>query len=254
MAENRPDIPEQMKRAVRQRCGFGCVICGLPLYEYDHMIEYSIVNKHTEENLTLLCDQHHREKTNKLLSLEQVIEANKNPYNITNGKNSPYLLNFTGSDFSVIIGNVQQSVPNVNPNNDFIIPFLVNNKKLISFEIINGKLFFNLVLLDADNKLIIKIIENELVYNAEQWDIEFVGRRLKIRTGLGKIIFDIEFLIPNSVQIHKAKFNSDGYWLKVENGGFTAKGFMVGSGLKIKGRLIFAAGEYDDRYPVIFRG
>ena len=253
MTENRPDIPGPMKRTVRQRCGFGCIICGLPLYEYDHMIEYSIVNEHKAENLTLLCDKHHREKTNKLLSLEQVIEANKSPYNIINGQNSPYLLNFAGTDFSVILGDVRQSVPNVNPENDFIIPFLVNNKKLISFEIISGKLFFNLILLDTENNLILKIVENELVYNAEQWDIEFIGRRLKIRTGLGKIIFDIEFLIPNSVQIYKAEFNCDGYWLKVENGGFTARGFNIMI-KNIKGRLIFAAGEYDERYPTIFRG
>lgn len=253
MAEKRPEIPPQIKRAVRQRCGFGCVICGLPLYEYDHMIEYSIVKEHTEENLTLLCDKHHREKTNKLLSLKQVSEANKNPYNIINGQNSPYLLNFAGTDFSIILGDVRQSVPSVNPNNDFIIPFLVNNKKLISFEIINGKLFFNLVLIDSENNLLLKIVENELVYSAEQWDVEFAGRRLKIRTGLRKIIFDMEILIPNSVQIHKAEFNCDGYWFKVENGGFTARGFNI-MVKNITGILIFAAGEYDERYPTIFRG
>ncbi len=35
MAEDRPEIPEAMKREVRQRCGFGCLICGLTLYEYE---------------------------------------------------------------------------------------------------------------------------------------------------------------------------------------------------------------------------
>src|SRR5207248_2332597 len=26
-----------MKREIRQRCGFGCVLCGRPLYTYEHM-------------------------------------------------------------------------------------------------------------------------------------------------------------------------------------------------------------------------
>lgn len=242
-----------MMRFVRQRCGFGCVICGFPIYEYDHIIDYSIVQKHEAENLTLLCDRHHKEKTNKLLSQEQVIEANKNPFNVVNQNSSQYLLNFYGTDFSIILGDIRQTIPNVNPDNDFLIPFLVNNKKVISFEIIDGKLFLNLVLINENGELLLKIIENELVYNSQQWDIEFVGRRLKIREKLHKIIFDIEFIIPNSVQIHKAEFHCDGYWIKVEDGGFTARGFniMVNN---IVGRLIFAAGEYDGRYPTVFRG
>jgi 5-methylcytosine-specific restriction endonuclease McrA len=42
----RPKIPEGVKREVRQRCGFGCVICGLPIYEYDHLVPYAQVLSH----------------------------------------------------------------------------------------------------------------------------------------------------------------------------------------------------------------
>lgn len=31
------DIPASVKRAVRQRDGFGCVICGLGIYTYEHI-------------------------------------------------------------------------------------------------------------------------------------------------------------------------------------------------------------------------
>jgi len=51
--EPRPPILEPMKRSVRQRCSFGCVICGLPLYEYHHMIPYADTEKHEEDNITL---------------------------------------------------------------------------------------------------------------------------------------------------------------------------------------------------------
>jgi hypothetical protein len=45
-----------MKREIRQRCGFGCVLCGIRIYQYDHIIDYAQVQEHTADNITLLCD------------------------------------------------------------------------------------------------------------------------------------------------------------------------------------------------------
>jgi len=48
-----------MQREVRQRCGFGFVICGIPIYHYDHIIDHAEVHEHTADKLTLLCPTHH---------------------------------------------------------------------------------------------------------------------------------------------------------------------------------------------------
>src|SRR5689334_10952129 len=79
---NRDEISASMKRAVRQRCGFGCVICGIPVYDYDHIEDHSKVKEHSESNLTLLCPIHHRTKTTGKVSLEYIIEANRKPHNL----------------------------------------------------------------------------------------------------------------------------------------------------------------------------
>src|SRR5439155_1627187 len=50
------DIPEPIKRQIRQRCGFGCVLCGLPLFEYEHLKGWANVQRHMPEEITLLCD------------------------------------------------------------------------------------------------------------------------------------------------------------------------------------------------------
>ena len=42
-------VPELMKREVRQRCGFGCVICGMPLYTYEYMLDYANVHRHVAD-------------------------------------------------------------------------------------------------------------------------------------------------------------------------------------------------------------
>ena len=66
-------IPESIKRKVRQRCGFGCVICGIGLYEYEHFApEYKDAKSHAPEGITLLCPNHHARKTIGRLSLETI--------------------------------------------------------------------------------------------------------------------------------------------------------------------------------------
>ena len=55
------NIPLPIQREVRQRCGFGCVVCGMPLYEYEHLLGWAQVERHVATEITLLCDQHHRE-------------------------------------------------------------------------------------------------------------------------------------------------------------------------------------------------
>ena len=80
MAE-RPPIPNDKMREVRQRCGFGCVICGLPIFEYDHIHGW----ENDPNTLTLLCDNHHKLKTNGLIPIAQIVEADANPFQSPSG-------------------------------------------------------------------------------------------------------------------------------------------------------------------------
>jgi trigger factor len=93
MTEGRPPIPASTKRIVRQRCGFGCVFCGLPLYEYDHMGGYSPAVGHDPDEITLLCPDHHSQKTRGLLTEADVRRANASPVNIREGRTAPFGLN-----------------------------------------------------------------------------------------------------------------------------------------------------------------
>jgi 5-methylcytosine-specific restriction endonuclease McrA len=73
VANDRDKIPRKTKLRVRQRCGFGCVICGHPIYQIDHMVDHAVVQEHKAANLTLLCPRHHDEKTKGLLPLAELI-------------------------------------------------------------------------------------------------------------------------------------------------------------------------------------
>jgi hypothetical protein len=56
------------------------------------------------EEITLLCDMHHREKTNGLLPLDHVVAANREPFNLRRGVSKPYNLHYSGTGCETIIG------------------------------------------------------------------------------------------------------------------------------------------------------
>ena len=50
------DIPGTTKRIVRQRCGFGCVVCGAAFYQYEHVDPaFADARVHDPEKICLLC-------------------------------------------------------------------------------------------------------------------------------------------------------------------------------------------------------
>ena len=56
-------IPHEVKKEVRVRCGFGCVVCGAIPYDYDHFhVPFAEAKEHLADDIILLCDTHHRMK------------------------------------------------------------------------------------------------------------------------------------------------------------------------------------------------
>lgn len=78
--ESRPKIPASIKREIRQRCGFGCVICGCPVFDYEH-IEGIGATGHNPSHMTLLCPTHHREKTVGRMPVSVVRDHDAHPFN-----------------------------------------------------------------------------------------------------------------------------------------------------------------------------
>ena len=81
MAQNRPQIPAEIKRRVRERCGYGCVLCGRPICEYHHINGYNSKTGHVENDITMLCDGCHRKTTNGIFSRKEIGAANSTPFN-----------------------------------------------------------------------------------------------------------------------------------------------------------------------------
>ncbi|MDF4597610.1 hypothetical protein P3486_22635 [Vibrio parahaemolyticus] len=206
---NSRNIPLPSQREVRQRCGFGCVICGLPLYEYEHMEEWAVVKRHVADEITLLCDQHHREKTGGLLPIEVVRAANKSPYNLREGNSKPYNLHFAGTEATVEIGSNSFTCRDKGYGTA-MVPVSVDGTPLIGLILADGHLLLNLVVFDEFNSPVLHIKNNQLIYSTSPWDIQLVGKKLTIREAHKKILFEIEFYPPNRVVINRGRLLRNG--------------------------------------------
>lgn len=213
MENNRPPIPEDIKREVRKRCGFGCIICGIPIIHYDHMIEYSENPDHKADNITLLCPTHHQQKTSGRISTEMIKSFDKSPINHKKEKSSPSLEYFIGNTFTCFIGPttfrlIKSKIATI---------LRVGGEDIISVDINDGVPLFNLKVYGSNGQAVLLIEKNEIVFSVHSYDITFTGKTLKIWRGPRKIIIHIEFCPPNIVKILKA--NLYGPNTQVEIGG-----------------------------------
>jgi hypothetical protein len=214
----RPPICTKIKRDVRKRCGFGCVICGMPLYEYEHMEEWAIVKRHVADEITLLCNQHHREKTNGLLSVAAVRKANSDPIN-RRGTSSSYPFHAQPATLTINVGNNIFYYKSDLPSSGFIV-ISISAEPILWFTFDGYYLLLNISLFDNENKLILEIRDNELIYSTELWDVTFIGKTLTIKTASRETALVLT-VSPNEKIIHiqKAKFYSNGLCIDVNEDG-----------------------------------
>jgi hypothetical protein len=209
MAQPRPPLKAGLMREVRQRCGFGCVICGRPIYEYDHIFGWEKVKRHVASEITLLCDNHHREKTGGFLPNKRVIEADKTPFNIVNGVTAPHTLHYGGSKFSLVVGSyVFEGTDRGGGAAGQAIR--IDGEPLFGVRLEDGHFLLTLSVYDTKDNPVLLIADNELILNARAWDIEVVGSRITIREGKGNILFDIVFRPPSSVVVLRGRFLYNG--------------------------------------------
>jgi trigger factor len=173
------------------------------------MEEWAIVKRHVADEITLLCDQHHREKTGGLLPKEAVLAANSKPYNLQKNTPKPYTFHFFGTHAEIILGGNKFTCEDKGYGTT-VAALVIDNLPLVGFVIADGHLLFNLVAFDEFNQKILHIKNNHLFYATMPWDIQLVGRTLTIREAHRKILIEIEFCPPNKVIVNRGRFLFNG--------------------------------------------
>ncbi|ARS37270.1 HNH endonuclease signature motif containing protein [Pontibacter actiniarum] len=199
-------IPETVKRKIRKNSGFGCVICGEAICEYEHVNpEWHEAQSHNPKHMTLLCGSCHSKKTRGILSKDTVKEAMKNPRCRQKG------FSFDSLDFGRKSPVVQLG------NSTFINPMfliVVDNVSLLSIlpPALKGEPYkLHAYFQNDEEEQTLKIVDNIWYGNAENWDIESKGRVLTIRKKKGDIALQIENVPNEKFIVHKLNMSYEGY-------------------------------------------
>jgi hypothetical protein len=197
-------IPEDVKRQVRQNCGFGCCICGNAFYHYDHYNpEFADAKVHDPNGITLLCANHHDAKTRGRLSSESVSNAAASPY-CKSHKHSFGSIEFFDTNVVVQIGSTKYLDPTNIIRIDGI-PILSIKQPVDK----NSPYLISLLTSDDENSC--KIIDNEWFGNSSVWDVTTEGSSIVVREKKGKKILEIEAVPQENFIIKKIAINYKGY-------------------------------------------
>lgn len=192
------DIPDPIKRQVRQECGFGCVICGLAIVSYEHLDPvFSNATTHDPQNIALLCEHCHSRITRKYWSKQKAIEARKSPYCIINKKcHDAFDIN-TPDAFIWLASNVFRNPSNlITINNEPILSFILPTSQSEPYKL-NAKFY------DDNNVLSLEISNNEWFGHTGNWDIECRDRRVIIRQRPGNISLSILCIPPKGIIVER---------------------------------------------------
>ncbi|MCF5656989.1 hypothetical protein [Pseudomonas poae] len=193
------------------------------------MIDWADTHRHIAEEITLLCRLHHGEKTDGLLPLANVIEANKSPYNLRAGVTKSYLLHYSGDSVKVALGDSVFSYRGM-PEGFAFAPLVIDGFAVILFSREQGNLFLSFTAHDELNRPVLEVRDNEIVYDAGQWDAEWVGQSLTIRESYGKILLKMTFNPPAEIVIEKGRILRNGIEILISRNYFfiTNNSFFFG--------------------------
>ena len=178
-ARNMPGrhIPEAIKREVRRQCCFGCVLCGSPFFEYDHIEEFAEVREHAVENLALLCPTHHSSKTTSKLPVDRLRHARDNPFNAGKPATSTFRL-YGGHEFELTLG-TNKVLSNLRGDQPELICIWINGFCFLALDLIDDWVVPSMTVTDLTGQTVMDVQEGEVRFSTALSDYRYEGDRLR---------------------------------------------------------------------------
>lgn len=169
------NIPAAVKREVRQRSKYGCVICRIGFYHYEHIEPFENVDAHRADNICCLCGGCHDGVTRGQLSKGAVIAAYQRIQTATADEVGPPFgpLDFHTGTATLRIGGLRY------PSTVRTV-VRYHGVDVISLNPGEGSEpgSISAVFTDDDGAPILELRDNEWVGPTEGWDITVIGQRL----------------------------------------------------------------------------
>jgi len=189
-------IPEPIKRQIRQQSGFGCVICGLGIIQYEHVDpEFKDAHVHDPNCMTILCPGCHSKVTTGMWSKQRVIDAMQNPICLTQGYSNELFDIGNGHPRIHFAGSVMENTT---------IPLMIG--EMAVFEIKppdeeNGVFLLSAAFYDSQGNNTLSIVDNEWFATTNNWDVQVVGPTITIREDRRRIALQLTASPPDQLTI-----------------------------------------------------
>lgn len=188
----RPPSPA-VKKEIRQRCGFGCVICGAAIVTYEHFDPpFRDAQCHDPRGMTLLCGAHQLETSKGLLSKQTIAEANRDPFCKRVGY-AKHLFDLGGKKPKIMMGgaDVSDCGHRIAIDGETMLQILAPDSQ-------SSRWRLSCRLVKQDGSVMCKIVENELVLMADNVDIQQQAARFSISSD-NETILDLELHPPDAL-------------------------------------------------------
>lgn len=206
-------ISSDIKNKIRKDAGFGCVLCGSVLVDYEHIEpEWHDATEHDPDKMTLLCIGCHGKVTRKHISKNKVWEAKKSPKALEKGYVHDILFVNT-DDMEIKIGN------STSKRTKTILT--IHGKPIIWFEpptIPNEPSKLCAIFYDYNSKPIAYINRNQFIALTSNTDIKSESTYLSIVVS-GKICLLIDREGDKSLHIKKLDGSYFDASVSIENTG-----------------------------------
>jgi hypothetical protein len=180
------NIPEWIKRQVRQHCGFGCAFCGIALAEFHHVDPAFIdATTHDPSRIAYVCGRHHAACTRGTISVASVKEAVASPWCVRQ-RRCHEAFDIGGASFRTWIGTLCFL------NAPFTLD--VGGEPLLRLEqpeLDGGPYRLSGVFRGREGETLLEIRENEWCHKGTAWDVKTVGRRIIILSGESDIALQL---------------------------------------------------------------
>lgn len=211
----RSDLTEAQRREIRQRSGFGCVVCGYAIGDYEHIDpKFANATEHNVNNMTFLCTHCHGLSSRGRLSTQTIKRHMASPAALKSGFSFDQF--DIGSELPiVIIGPIEAR------NSKIILEYL--GTPVLYFrepEIDGGPFRLNAIMTDKIGNTIFQIVDNEWRARTSNWDVVSVGPRTTIRNGPRDIALVIVTIPPHTIKIERMNLSVNGSIFRADEHSF----------------------------------